>query len=135
MFRAIIFVVFVAISACAVEEARDEGQVSEGAIEVGAYLGIETRLLSDDLVSFLVRIEKPATPKAVDQYAACAAAQYALIRGFGFARHVRTAMSDNDDILAGDAIYVISAALPRGSKTLDAEVTMAACAESGVPSV
>ena len=61
--------------------------------------------------------------------------QYGLIRGYGFARHVRTLVTEEGGKWRGDAIYTISAALPRGLKTIDAEVTAANCAENGIPMV
>ena len=97
--------------------------------------GIETRLLDDDLVNFRVQMTGAATRDDVDAYARCAAAQYALIRGFGFARHVRTNVQEQGGVWVGDAVYTISPALPRGLQTLDAEVVAAACAEQGIPTV
>ncbi|SDW24174.1 hypothetical protein [Litoreibacter albidus] len=99
------------------------------------YLGIETRRLDDDLVSFLVRMEGARTKADVADYGKCAAAQYALIRGFGFARHVRTNVQEEGGLWAGDAVYTISAALPDGLQTIDAEVAVAECAETGIPTV
>jgi hypothetical protein len=54
------------------------------------YDGVQTRLLDDDLVSFQVKMKGARNNSDVDAYAECAAAQYALIRGYGFARHLRT---------------------------------------------
>jgi hypothetical protein len=71
----------------------------------------------------------------VADYAACAAAQYALIRGYGFARHVRTAVTQEGSIWRGDAVYTISPALPRGVATIDAEVTVRDCGARGIPTV
>jgi len=99
------------------------------------YLGIETRRLDDDLVSFLVRMKGARTKADVADYGKCAAAQYALIRGFGFARHVRTNVQEEGGLWAGDAVYTISAALPDGLQTIDAEVVVAECAETGIPTV
>ena len=99
------------------------------------YLGVETRLLDGDLVNFRVRMAGLATEADVQAYAECAAAQYALIRGFGFARHVRTQVNENKGMWHGDAVYTISPALPGGLKTIDAEVTVANCHENGIPTV
>lgn len=99
------------------------------------YKGVETRLLDNDLVNFRVRLTGAATRDDVADYARCAAAQYALIRGFGFARHVRTNMQEQGGVWVADAVYTISPALPRGLQTLDAEVVAAACAEQGIPTV
>ena len=99
------------------------------------YLGIETRRLDDDLVSFLVRMKGARTNADVADYGKCAAAQYTLIRGFGFARHVRTNVQEEGGLWAGDAVYTISATLPDGLQTIDAEVAVAECAETGIPTV
>lgn len=99
------------------------------------YGGVETRLLDGDLVNFHVSMRGARGREDVDRYAECAAAQYALIRGYGFARHLRTNLAEEGGVWRGDAIYTISAALPRGLKTIDAEVVAANCAENGIPMV
>ncbi|MEX5729482.1 hypothetical protein Ga0609869_002835 [Rhodovulum iodosum] len=99
------------------------------------YLGVETRLLQDDLVNFVVALERADGPEAVDDYARCAAAQYALIRGYGFARHVRTRLAQEGGIWKADAVYTISPALPRGALTIDAEVVVDQCRRDGIPTV
>jgi hypothetical protein len=99
------------------------------------YLGVETALLDGDLVQFRVAMRGARGPEEVDRYAACAAAQYALIRGYGFARHVRTLTEESAGIWRADAVYTISPALPRGARTIDAEVTVADCALRGIPTV
>jgi len=99
------------------------------------YQAIETRLLDGDLVNFRVAMRGARDESDVERYAECAAAQYTLIRGYGFARHVRTLVSEEGGNWRGDAIYTISAALPRGLRTIDAEVTAANCAENGIPMV
>ena len=112
------------------------GEVSRFAPPPGLeYRGIETRLLDGDLVQFLVATGPGATPENVERYAECAAAQYALIRGFGFARHVRTNVGRTQAGWLGDAVYTISPALPRGLKTIDAEVVVSNCADNGIPMV
>lgn len=100
-----------------------------------AYLGLETRKLDDDLVNFLVKMTGARTNADVADYAECAAAQYALIRGYGFARHVRTSVHNEGGIWFGDAVYTISPALPRGLQTIDAEVAVEHCREQGIPTV
>lgn len=99
------------------------------------YNGIETILLDGDLVNFRVAMTGARDDADVAAYAACAAAQYALIRGFGFARHVRTNVAIKGGVWRGDAVYTISAALPRGVKTIDAEVTVRDCGAQGIPTV
>ena len=100
-----------------------------------SYDGIETILLDGDLVNFRVAMTGARSNADVSGYAACAAAQYALIRGFGFARHVRTNVEKQGGVWRGDAVYTISAALPMGLKTLDAEVTVRDCGAQGIPTV
>ncbi|MEL7184645.1 MAG: hypothetical protein AAGK57_13470, partial [Pseudomonadota bacterium] len=45
------------------------------------YDGVETRLLEGDLVNFFVTMRGARDIEDVADYARCAAAQYALIRG------------------------------------------------------
>lgn len=120
-----------ALSACA-----PQGQ--DSVPQTARYLGIETVLLEGDLVNFRVAMTGMTGARSrpdVEAYARCAAAQYALIRGFGFARHVRTTVGQSGAIWRGDAVYTISAALPRGIATIDAEVTVRDCGARGIPTV
>ena len=106
-----------------------------GSAPPARYDGVETRLLDHDLVNFRVQMTGVASRDDLDAYARCVAAQYALIRGFGFARHVRTNVQEQGGVWTADAVYTISPALPRGLQTLDAQVVAAACAEQGIPTV
>lgn len=118
-----------ALAACAEAAAPD-------AAEKLVYSGVETQLLEGDLVNFRVAVSGAAASEpAVVAYATCAAAQYTLIRGYGFARHVRTNVSETGGVWRADAVYTISPALPRGLRTIDAEVTVADCADQGIPTV
>ena len=99
------------------------------------YRGVETQLLDGDLVQFNVAMTKALSNQDVSGYAECAAAQYTLIRGYGFARHVRTNVTEEGGIWRADAVYTISPSLPKGLKTIDAEVTAFQCAERGIPTV
>ena len=100
-----------------------------------SYEGIETRLLDNDLVAFHVKMRGARGDQDVTDYAECAAAQYTLIRGFGFARHVRTNVEIEGGVWHADAVYTISPSLPAGLKTIDAEVTVQNCMEKGIPTV
>ena len=71
------------------------------------YLGIQTTLLDGDLVQFTVAMRGGQGRGDVTAYAACAAAQYALIRGAGFARQVRTNIDFVGGVWRGDAVYTI----------------------------
>ena len=99
------------------------------------YGGVETRLLDDDLVQFALSMTGAIDSSDVEAYAKCAAAQYTLIRGYGFARHLRTNVTEEGGAWTADAVYTISPALPRGLRTIDAEVVTAACVEKGIPTV
>jgi hypothetical protein len=99
------------------------------------YQGVQTTLLDGDLVQFNVAMTKARSVGNVADYAECAAAQYTLIRGFGFARHVRTNVEIVGGVWQADAVYTISLSLPRGLKTIDAEVTVQNCMERGIPTV
>ena len=112
----------------------EEPQVQSGEFSP-VYRGIETRLLAGDLVSFLVQMEGARGNKDLADYANCAAAQYALIRGYGFARHVRTNVVEESGLWRADAVYTISPTLPRGLKTINAAEKSAACAAEGIPRV
>ncbi|WP_323038129.1 hypothetical protein [Pararhodobacter sp.] len=106
-----------------------------GAPETAVYRGVQTRLLEDDLVHFIVTMQGARDAQDPIAYSRCAAAQYALIRGFGFARHVRTNVTEQGGLWRADAVYTVSPALPRGFHTIDAEVTVADCTEQGIPTV
>jgi len=106
-----------------------------GAPEAAVYRGVQTRLLEADLVNFIVAMEGAQDAQDPIAYARCAAAQYALIRGYGFARHVRTNVTEQGGLWRADAVYTVSPALPRGFRTIDAEVTVADCTEQGIPTV
>ncbi len=120
------------VTACGVTLASGTGTKAGFAPE---YLGIETDLLEGDLVNFRVAMKGARTKADVADYAKCAAAQYALIRGYGFARHVRTNVDEKDGLWRGDAVYTVSAALPNGKLTLDAEVVVENCKDGGIPTV
>ena len=123
-----------AILALAACEPAGGAEVSRGSGQP-VYDGVQTRLLDGDLVSFVVQMRGASGQSDVERYARCAAAQYALIRGYGFARHVRTVVDERGGIWRADAVYTISPALPQGFRTIDAEVTVADCGLSGIPTV
>ncbi len=125
-------VLLVALAACA---PADEPVARAAAPFEPVYLGIETQLLDGDLVQFAVEMTGARDRADVAAYGECAAAQYALIRGYGFARHVRTNSKETGGRWTGEAVYVISDALPEGLRTIDAEVTVAACEENGIPTI
>lgn len=120
------------LAACA----PSEGHSAKADLAKIDYRGVDTRLLDSDLVEFRAALSgEGAGEEAATEYARCAAAEYALIRGYGFARHVRTNVTQEGGIWRADAVYTISPALPQGLKTIDAEVTVGDCADRGIPTV
>jgi len=99
------------------------------------YNGVDTRLLDGDLVQFSVSMTGAEGNEDIEAYARCAAAQYTLIRGYGFARHLRTNVDEKGGTWTADAVYTISPSLPQGLETIDAEVTVSDCKEKGIPTV
>lgn len=126
--RAFCLCTALSLSACAPQVPTAEDFIPD-------YKGVETTLLDGDLVQFNVAMTKALSNEDVSDYARCAAARYTLIRGYGFARHVRTNVTQEGGIWRGDAVYTISPSLPRGLKTIDAEVTTSECVEKGIPTV
>jgi hypothetical protein len=101
---------------------------------VKSYDGIQTILLDNDLVSFRLGITGGRV-EDLEAYARCAVAQYAQIRGYGYARHIRTNVVRNMNRWNGDAVFMISADLPRGIKVITAGETLAECRKLEIPTV
>jgi hypothetical protein len=99
------------------------------------YLGITAAPLDPTLFEFQVAMKGARDKSDVDSYARCAAAGYASSKGFGFVRQLRTEVKVQGGIWRADAVYTISPGLPGGIRTIDAEVTVADCAEQGIPTV
>lgn len=118
-----------ALGACA-----PGGEVPQGRGQP-VYEGVQTMLLDDDLVSITVAMRGAKDRAGVEAYGRCAAAQFALDRGYGFARQVRTIVRRDGQSWVGDAVYLISPALPQGLRTIDAEVVATECEELGIPTV
>ncbi len=97
------------------------------------YRGVATEVMGDGLVNFRLSLRGSPGPDLLEDYGRCAAARMASAGGFGFARHVRTLVSKQAGIWHADAIYTITAALPRGIDTIDAEVVARDCDERGIP--
>lgn len=100
------------------------------------YEGVSSILLLDDgLVSVTVAMRAVRDEAEVEAYARCAVARYALDQGYGFARQVRTLVKRDGRTWIGDAVYLMSATLPEGLRTVDAEVVVTDCEELGIPTV
>lgn len=135
MIRAALITTAGLLAACTAQEVSRDAQPRALAPQGAQYEGIETRLLDNDLVAFHVKMRGARDGQDVADYAECAAAQYTLIRGFGFARHLRTKTAEVSGVWQADAIYTISPAIPAGLRTIDAEVTVENCANNGIPTV
>ena len=62
-------------------------------------------------------------------------AGHALGGGTKFLCHSVRNIDEEGGIWRADAVYSVSPALPKGMRTIDAEVTVADCAERGIPTV
>ncbi len=115
--------------------------VEQGPVEVTqglapAYGRTDVISLADDLVGVLAEVEGAgATREAAADYARCVVAGHAVGKGLGFARHVRTSVTEAAGVFTADALYSVTPAVPPGLARIDAEVTVADCAERGVPTV
>lgn len=128
---------YVALALTALLAACQASSLANSDTPTGAlvYKWIVTRLLQTDLVRFKVQLANSTDPRAAQDDAKCSAAQYTLIRGFGFAHHVRTTVDRSADRWTADAFYTISDEMPRGFKTIDAKAAAADCAENNLPMV
>ncbi len=121
------------LSACAPEGQEVSKAPTTADVE---YIKVDTRLMSAELVNMVVTMRNPRTPTDVVAYVECAAAQYTLIRGFGFAGRVKLDVDEEKNgVWAGNAIYTLSNAHPGGRHTIDAEVTVEDCTANNVPTV
>ncbi|SPH17337.1 hypothetical protein DEA8626_00855 [Defluviimonas aquaemixtae] len=99
------------------------------------YIGSNAAAMGGDLHGFIVTMEGGREAEDMDAYVECVVAGYALEKKQGFARKVRTYVRQEGGVWIADAVYTISPTLPRGLKTIDAEVAVADCAERGIPTV
>lgn len=97
------------------------------------YLSSQVVLMGGDLVQAKVAAKGRDAEAAVAEYARCAVAGFALKNNAGFVRNVRTLTGKEGGIWRADAVYSVTSALPVGVQTIDAEVTVADCAERGIP--
>ncbi len=104
-----------------------------GAPEGARYLGVTAEEIDPALIRFTAVMKGARDVTDAASYARCGAAGYAQSKGFGFVRQVRTKVDNQGGVWRADAVYTLSTALPRGIRTIDAEVTVADCAEQGIP--
>ena len=100
-----------------------------------AYEGAEPVGMGDDLYGFHVSMSGARDASEVEAYVTCVVAGFAVEKNAGFARRVLTNVKEEGGVWVADAVYSISPTLPRGMKTIDAEVAVADCAERGIPTV
>ena len=118
------------VSAC--DQTRVATPASYEAVE---YVSANSELIGDGLVKVSASVKNAQSDKFASDFAACVAARYALLRGFGFARLVTDTVTRSDDIRTATSVFSISARLPAGVRKLDAEVVAVNCAENGIPMV
>ena len=99
------------------------------------YRGIETMQIADDLMNSRVELTNALSLSDDEDYARHEAEGYTLIRGWGFARHIRSGVEQDKNIWTADAYYTISGGIPREIKTIDVEAVALAFAEHGIPTV
>ena len=91
--------------------------------------------LAPDLLQLVVEMEGARDRRDVLEYAECTVSGYALERGFGFARQVRTQVSERGGVWRADAVYSVSTSIPRGLRTIDADAAVDDCRARGIPTV
>ena len=123
-----------ALSACAETGADATAQTKEIAFAPD-YQDAEAKMLDDAMLQVEVSMRGARDETDVEHYAQCVAAGHAQSKGFGFTRHLRTLVSKDAELWRADAVYLLSDSLPSGTKTIDAEVVAADCAENGIPMV
>lgn len=89
--------------------------------------------IDGDVIGVLAEMRGIANEALVVDYSRCIAAGHALATGANFARHLRTTVTETGGVWTADALYTVSRAIPPGLARIDAEVTVADCAERGVP--
>lgn len=102
-------------------------------IAQASFLSADAQGWKDDLVRVRVTLKGADGEAAASDFARCIAAGYAVKNNAGFVRHVRTLTDKEGGIWRGDAVYSVTAALPQGVQTIDAEVTVEDCADRAIP--
>lgn len=97
------------------------------------YRRADVTLMGGDLVRVQLAIKGATEQEQLDSYARCVVAGYAVKNNAGFARHVRTITDKEGGIWHADAVYSVTAALPEGLVTIDAELTAEDCESQGIP--
>lgn len=90
-------------------------------------------IIDADVVGIYAEMQGAADRGEAAGYAQCLAVGYAIGKGYGFVRHIRTNIQEEAGIWRADALYSISAGVPDGIARIDAEVTAADCTERSIP--
>lgn len=93
-----------------------------------SFLGEELLRIQFDMA----RHPDPAEARALTD---CAAAEAMLLQDLGYARHVRTTMSEEAGISRLDAVYTVSPTEPAGDFVIVAETVAAECRDQGTTGV
>ena len=99
------------------------------------YMFTEAELIGEVLVRISDSVTNVQSDHFVTEFAACVAARYAFLRGFGFARLVTDSVSRADDVRTATSVYSSTSRLPARVRKLDADVVAVNCAENGIPMV
>lgn len=97
------------------------------------YLATDVTVLDRELVQIDVAMRGARDTRDLTDFANCVMAGYADVRGFGFARHLRTQVDEEGGLWRADAVYTMSAGVPEGRRTIDVEAQINACATKGIP--
>ncbi len=135
--RGMAAVALLGLTACAGTLPMEVPPVAEGqaSAPVPRYLGVQTTRLDDELVMLRARIARPRAVSDIDAYTDCAAAQYAQIRGHGYARRIRSSIDDRGTAWVADAVYLTANEKPLGKSVIDARTTLADCKAQSIPVV
>ena len=112
-----ILVAAAALMGCAAAEAV-EAELSEPA---------EITYLDAELVSVAIEADGRPTPEALRALSDCALAEALLEGEAGYARHVRTNITEGSGISRADAVYTVSTEPPRGEFVIVAQERAAQC--------
>ncbi len=116
-----------AVQGC-VSEARPEGDPAER-----SYGRTEVLVIDADVVGIYAEMRGAADRAEAAGFARCIAAGYTLSKGYAFARHIRTNVTEEGGVWRTDALYSVTPGLPEGVTRIDAEVVAADCARRGMP--
>lgn len=86
-----------------------------------------------DLVSVLVNLKPGVDATTALAYATCSLAAWATTTDTPYARHIRTLSGGSEEVVAFEAIYIMSKTMPLGLQVMEREQTLRDCGENGIP--